>query len=67
MATILRKDEIELLTRTREILDEILETVEVAKNPKTVKAYREGMRDLKQGRVRSYKEFTKELRSSHDL
>ncbi|HZY95130.1 MAG TPA: hypothetical protein VFE98_09815 [Candidatus Bathyarchaeia archaeon] len=56
-----------MLTRTREILDEILETLEVAKNPRTVKAYREGMRDLKQGRVRSYREFTKELRSSHDL
>ncbi len=67
MATILRKQEIKLLLDTRSILEEILETLEVAADPRTVKAVREGLRDMKAGRVRPYREFTRQLRDSHDL
>ncbi len=63
MATILKKQEIELLIRTRDILEEILETVEVSSDPRLLKGLMEGLRDLKAGRVRLYKDFVKELRS----
>ncbi len=67
MATILRKNEVELLKQTSVLLEEILETLEVAGDPRASKAVREGLRDMKAGRVRPYRQFVKELRSSHEL
>ncbi len=67
MATILKKQEIQLLLHTRELLDDILETLEVSKDPHVSKALREGLKDLRTGRVRPYREFARELRSSHEL
>ena len=67
LATILRKQDVELLVHTRELLDEILETLEVSSDPRTSKALKEGLRDMKSGRVRPYRDFVKELRSSHEL
>jgi hypothetical protein len=52
---------VRLLTRTRNILEEIRETVEIGRDSRTVKAVKEGLRDLKAGRVRLYREFTREL------
>ena len=63
LATILRKQDVELLVHTRELLDEILETVEVSSDPRASK----GLRDMKSGKVRPYREFARELRSSHEL
>lgn len=62
MATILKKHELKLLLDTRNILEEILETLEVAGDPRTVKALQEGLRDVKAGRVRSYREPMAQLR-----
>lgn len=62
MAGILRREEVELLSRTRDILDEILETLEIASDRRTLKSLREGLRDMKAGRVRPYAEFARELR-----
>ncbi len=67
MTAILRKQEVELLIHTKMLLEEILETLEVSSDPRASKALREGLRDLKTGRIRPYREFTKELRSSHEL
>lgn len=67
MTSILRKQELELLTRTRDILEEILESVEVSSDKGTMMRLREGQRDVKAGRVRPYRDFVKELRSSHEL
>ncbi len=67
MATILNKQEVELLLHTRALLEEILETLEISTDPRTSKALREGLKDLRAGRVRPYREFTKELRGSHEL
>ncbi len=67
MATILRKHDVELLIHTKEILDEILETLEVSGDQSTSKALKEGLRDMKNDRVRPYREFAKELRRSHEL
>ena len=54
MASILNKHEIELLVHTRALLEEILETLEISSDSQTSKALREGLRDLKAGRVRPY-------------
>ncbi len=67
LATILRKQDVELLVHTRELLDEILETIELSSDPRTSKSLKEGLRDMRNGRVRPYRDFVKELRSSHEL
>lgn len=67
MASLLNKHEIELLVNTRSLLEEILETLEISSDPRTSKALKEGLRDLKAGRVRPYRDFAKELRASHEL
>ena len=67
MASILRREEIELLSRTRDILEEILETLEITSDRRTLKSLQEGLRDMKAGRVHPYAEFAKELRRSHEL
>jgi PHD/YefM family antitoxin component YafN of YafNO toxin-antitoxin module len=61
MASILNKHEIERLVHTRALLEEILETLEISSDPRTSKALREGLRDLKAGRVMPYREFAEEL------
>jgi hypothetical protein len=63
----LRKQDVELLVHTRELLDEILETLEVSSDPRASKALKEGLREMKSGKVRPYRDFVKELRSSHEL
>ncbi len=65
MAPILRKNEVELLNRTSVLLEEILETLEVADDSDAPKAVREGLRDMKAGKVRPYRLFVKELCRSH--
>jgi len=67
LATILRKQDVELLVHTRQLLDEILETLEVSNDTCTSKALKEGLRDIKSRRVRPYRDFVRELRSSHEL
>jgi hypothetical protein len=64
MASLLNKQEIELLVHIRALLEEILETLEISSDPRTSKAWREGLRDLKAGRVRPYRGFAGELRGS---
>jgi len=67
MATILKKQEIDLLRHASVVLEEILETLEVAEDPRALKGLREGLRDIKAGRVKPYRKFVKELRGSHEL
>jgi len=55
------------LVHTRELLDEILETLEVSSDPRTSRALKEGLKDMKNGKVRPYRDFVRELRSSHEL
>ena len=67
LATMLKKQEVELLLSTRELLDEILETLELSNDARTSKAIKEGLKDVKAGRVRPYRDFVRELRGLHDL
>ncbi len=59
---ILKREEVELLSRTRDVLEEILETVEVASDCRALRSLQEGLRDIRSGRVRPYADFAKELR-----
>ncbi|MCD6535941.1 MAG: hypothetical protein J7K49_02775 [Thaumarchaeota archaeon] len=57
----------ELLLRVSRLLEEVLETLEVASDEEGVKAIREAEEDVKTGRVRGYDEFVEELRRSGEI
>ncbi len=67
LAIILKKEEVELLLSTKELLDELLETLEISNDTRTSRAIVVGLKDMKAGRVRPYRDFVKELRGSHEL
>jgi len=56
-----------LLLMVSRLLEEVLETLEVASDQETVKAIREAEEDVKAGRVRGYDEFVEELRRSGEI
>ena len=56
-----------LLLRVSRLLEEVLETLEVASDQETVKAIREAEEDVKAGKVRGYDEFMEELRRSGEI
>ena len=50
-----------LLKQTRDLLEEVIETLDILANKKLMSAIAEGEEDIKKGRVRDYSEFVKEL------
>ena len=65
--SILTNEDRELLLRVSRLLEEVLETLEVASDEEAVKAIREAEEDVKAGRVRGYDEFVEELRRSGEI
>ena len=65
--SILTDEDRRLLLRVSRLLEEVLETLEVASDQETVKAIREAEEDVKAGRVRGYDEFMEELRRSGEI
>ncbi len=64
---VLDEEDRRLLLRAIRLLEDILETLEVMGDRESMEAVREAEEDLKAGRVRSYDEFIKELRSSGEI
>ena len=65
--SILTDEDRRLLLRVSRLLEEVLETLEIASDQETVKAIREAEEDVKAGRVRGYDEFVEELRRSGEI
>jgi len=61
MATIsIDKDVIERISQTRDLLDELLETIDVITDEELMRAIEEAEEEIRQGKVRPLKEFLKE-------
>jgi len=65
--SILTDEDRRLLLRVSRLLEEVLETLEVASDQESVEAIREAEEDVKAGRVRGYDEFVEELRRSGEI
>lgn len=57
----LTSEQLETLRRARNLLDEVIETMEIMADPKTLQAIREGIRDIEAGRTRPFDEVMREL------
>src|SRR3990170_5250109 len=51
-----------ILTRARDTLDEVIETLEILSDPEAMEAIREGERDIKAGRTKPFDELLAELK-----
>ncbi|RLG32160.1 hypothetical protein DRN98_05690 [Methanosarcinales archaeon] len=65
-ASIFDKDAVELLLQTRNLLDEVLETMDIIADEKLMKKIAEAEMDVKDGRVRDFDEFLEELNAVQD-
>jgi|WetSurMetagenome_2_1015567.scaffolds.fasta_scaffold504273_2 hypothetical protein len=56
-----------LLVKVSCLLEEVVETVNILQDKKTMACIRQSEKDVKAGRVRDYSEFVKELKASGEL
>jgi len=61
----LDEDDIRRLIEFKNFLDELLENLEILSDEETMKGIREGLEDIRKGRVRPLKELLVELMSRH--
>ncbi len=63
----LDREQVELLKRTRDLLEELIETLDIMADEAMIDAIKEGEKDFEAGRTRKYNEFIEELRDSNGI
>jgi len=53
----LSQKEVKLITETRDLLEELLETLEIMEDKNLMEGIRKAQKDIKAGRVRDFDEF----------
>ena len=61
VVSVFDKNDLELLFQTRNLLDEVLETVDILADEELMKAIRESEDEIERGETRDLKDFVKEL------
>ena len=64
---VLDERQVELLRRARDLIDELLETLEVASNAELIEGIKEAEEDIKAGRIRDYDEMIKKLKEVGEI
>jgi len=64
---LLTDEDRELLRRTNELLEELLETLEILADKELMEAIKEAEEDIKKGRVRDYEDFIRELGEAGEI
>lgn len=59
--------QVELLRRARDLIDELLETLEVASDEELMEGIREAEEDIRAGRIKDYGEMVKKLKEVGEL
>ena len=61
VVSVLGKNDLELLFQTRNLLDEVLETLDILADEDLMQAIRESEDEIERGETRDLKDFVKEL------
>ncbi len=61
VVSVFDKNDLELLFQTRNLLDEVLETLDILADEELMKAIRESEDEIERGETRDLKDFVKEL------
>ena len=64
---LLSNEDRKLLGKTRGLLDELLETLDILSNPKEVGGIQLALKEVREGKVRRWDDFEKELASGRKL
>ncbi|MBM5805007.1 MAG: hypothetical protein FJZ49_02910 [Candidatus Verstraetearchaeota archaeon] len=64
---VLGTEQMEPLLRTKDLLEELIETMDIMSDRNLMEAIRRGEDDLKAGRTRDYGEFIEELMKSNAI
>jgi len=64
---VLDERQVELLRRARDLIDELLETLEVASDEELMEGIREAEEDIRAGRIKDYGEMVKKLKEVGEL
>jgi len=67
VSLVLDKEQVELIKKTRDLLEELIETLDIMSDAEPMEDIRKGEDDIKEGQVRNYDKFIKELKSSRDI
>ena len=59
---LLTEEDVRKLLEFRNMLEEIIETIDLLLNPEALEALREAEEDVKKGKVKDWDEFLKEIR-----
>ena len=59
--TVFDKEVISELHKTQTLLEELIETIDILNSPEEIKKLEEAEKDKKEGRVRKFSEFLKEI------
>jgi len=60
----LREEDIKMLIRLRDFLNDLIETIEVMSDEELLQELREALEDVEKGRVMDWEDFVKEERGS---
>ena len=64
---LLSSEDRELLLDVRDLLEEVIETLEITSDEEAMEAIREAEADIETGKVRDYEDFKKELIDAGEL
>jgi len=67
VSLVLDKEQVELIRKTRDLLEELIETLDIMSDAELMEDIHKGEDDVKEGRARNYDEFIKELKSSRGI
>ena len=65
--TLLTSEEKELLTRAANLMEELLETIEIAQDKKLVKDLKAAMKEVEEGKTRPLDELIRELNLEDEI
>jgi hypothetical protein len=66
-STLLTDDDLFLLKRVRELMEEVIETFDILEDEEAMRSIREAIEDSREGRVRDYEEFIAEMKETGEI
>jgi len=65
--TLISKEDRKLIGATKKLMDELIETLDVASSPEELEAIRESLEQIREGRVTSWDVYKRDLKAKGKL
>ena len=64
---IITKEDMKKLEEIRNMIEDIMETIDILLNKEAIQKIKEAEQDIKQGKIKEWKQFLKEIKENHNL